>query len=85
MVKITKTMQALLDARGDADSVPVTGARQAQAARALVDAGLARMYSNQSRVVSGTYYNHFTRRYESRAPRADIGGILYFHVMTNKG
>lgn len=80
MAKITKTMQALLDARKGADSIPIAGARQANAARALVAAGLARMYSDQSRLVTGTYYDHFSRRYTSRAPRADIGGILYFNV-----
>lgn len=80
MVAITKTMQALLDARKGADSIPISGARQASAARALVAAGLARMYSDQSRLVTGTYYNHFSRGYASRKPRADIGGILYFNA-----
>lgn len=78
MAKITKTMQALLDARQGADSVAIAGARQASAARALVAAGLAVRYENQSRLVTGTYYNHFARRYESLKPRADIGGLLYF-------
>jgi hypothetical protein len=78
MAKITKTMQALLDARQGADSLAIAGARQASAARALVAAGLAVRYENQSRLVTGTYYNHFARRYESRKPHADIGGILYF-------
>ena len=80
MAKITKTMQALLDARKGADHIAISGSRQANAARALVAAGLARMYSDQSRLVTGTYYDHFRRGYVSRKPRADIGGILYFNV-----
>jgi hypothetical protein len=80
MPKITVTMRALLEARQGAESIPVIGIRQSNAARALVEAGLAREYVSQSRLVTGTYYNHFTRGYATRAPRADIGGILYFNA-----
>ncbi len=80
MSKLTVTMRALLEARQGAESIPVTGIRQAQAARALVEQGLAREYVSQSRMLANqTYYNHFTRGYATRAPRADIGGILYFY------
>jgi hypothetical protein len=75
MPKLTLTMRALLEARQGADSVPIVGIRQARAAHSL-----AARYESQSRLVSGTYYNHFTRAYATRAVRADIGGILYFNA-----
>jgi hypothetical protein len=40
--------------------------------------GMAARYESQSKMITGTYYNHFRRGYATRAPRADIGGILYF-------
>lgn len=76
---ITKTMQVLLNARQGADSIAVAGIRQANAARALVAAGLATRYVSQSRVIANeTYYDHFRRAYATRQSRADIGGLLYF-------
>jgi hypothetical protein len=80
MPKLTLTMRALLEVRQGADSVPIVGIRQARAAHALVAQGLAARYESQSRLVGGTYYNHFTRAYATRAIRADIGGILYFNA-----
>jgi hypothetical protein len=81
MPKLTATMRALLAARQGADSIAIVGARQANAARALVAQGMAREYRNQSRMITGeTYYNHFRRGFATRAPRVDIGGILYFNA-----
>lgn len=79
MAKITNTMRALLARRENAGSIVCTGIRETNAARALVAQGMAARYESQSRVIAGeTYWNHFTRRYATRASRADIGGILYF-------
>jgi pyruvate dehydrogenase complex dehydrogenase (E1) component len=80
MAKLTVTMRALLARRNGADSIVCTGIRETNAARALVAAGMAARYESQAKMITGTYYNHFRRGYATRAPRADIGGILYFNA-----
>lgn len=78
---MTITMRALLAARNGADHIPITGLRQAKAARALVAQGMAARFESQSRLSGGeTYYNYFRRAYATRVSRADIGGILYFNA-----
>lgn len=76
---MTKTMQKLLDRRDGQVSIAVSGARESSAARALVAAGFAVRYDNQSKLVIGaSYYNHFTRGWATAKPYSDIGGVLYF-------
>ncbi|MGN7104888.1 hypothetical protein ACTHR6_24970 [Ralstonia holmesii] len=76
---MTKTMQKLLDRRDGQVCIAVSGARESAAARALVAAGLAIRYDNQSKLVSGkSYYNHFHRGWATAKPYSDIGGVLHF-------
>ncbi|MGF6996735.1 hypothetical protein [Paraburkholderia sp. GAS32] len=79
-MKLPRTATRLL-ARRETEGARIvcTGAHESGAARALVAAGLAVRYDNQSRTIAGrTYWNHFTRRYCTARPHTDIGGILYF-------
>lgn len=79
MTQITKTMQKLLDRRAMADSyVSVDGKREADAARALVAAGLAVRVDISAELSAGTYYDHFGRSFATRKWRCVIGGRVYF-------
>lgn len=78
-MKITKTMQKLLDRKMSGTELQVHGMRECKAAQALVNAGLAKRYESLSYLSSGqSYYNHFRRCWATAKPCAVLSGVVYF-------
>jgi len=84
-MKLTKTQQTLMAReRDDTGRVWCEGIREANAARALVQAGLAVRYENHTSPAArrsglgDTYYNHFTRSYQSYRPLTVVAGAIFF-------
>lgn len=83
MAKMTKTMEDLLLRRklyySDRSCMAIDGKRQADAARALVAAGLAKRYESMACMTGGDYYVHpITRKGATTKHRVVIGGMLHF-------
>lgn len=80
---MTKSEATLIDAISKAKaagrtSLVVEGARQVVAARKLAGKGFGTYTSHSRSVMGESYYNHFTRTWETKRPYAVLEGVFTF-------